>query len=275
MASPDYSDLLSIKGKVALVTGASSGIGSRFAVFLASQGAPVVVAARRTEKLKDLVTEITSAGGEAKAVELDVSASQDEIAKGIKEAWEAFGHLDILVNNAGFASGEGLLTDKQDDFDKVFNTNVRGLYFTAQAVAKLMVENNIKGRIVNTSSVAGGEVIQQGMAIYSASKAAVIQLTRAMAVELGPKGINVNSIAPGVFPSPMSDKMISGPNGEKAKKAIPAQRYGDTERDMMGALLLLVSEKASQYICGVTIPVDGGISLYTVSLTNPTGIFEE
>eukprot|EP00243_Klebsormidium_subtile_P004348 TRINITY_DN18325_c0_g1_i1.p1 TRINITY_DN18325_c0_g1~~TRINITY_DN18325_c0_g1_i1.p1 ORF type:complete len:276 (-),score=74.37 TRINITY_DN18325_c0_g1_i1:330-1157(-) len=275
MAPPDYSDLFSIKGKTALVTGASSGIGSRFSVFLASQGASVVVAARRKDKLQDLVQEIEKAGGKAKAVELDVSADQESIKRSVDEAWAAFGKLDILVNNAGYGGGEGILKDSQEKFDAIFNTNVRGLYFTAQAVAKLMVDHDVSGRIVNTSSIAGAEVIQVGHAIYAASKAAVIQLTRAMAVELAPKGINVNSIAPGVFPSEMTSQVVGSESAKQVQRAIPARRYGDTEKDIMGVLLLLVSEKASQYIVGVTIPVDGGHSLYTMDLSNPTAIFEE
>ncbi|GAQ81641.1 3-ketoacyl-ACP reductase [Klebsormidium nitens] len=275
MAPPDYKDLFSIKGKTALVTGASSGIGSRFSVFLASQGASVVVAARRKDKLQDLVLEIEKSGGKAKAVELDVSADQESIKRSVDDAWAAFGKLDILVNNAGYGGGEGILKDSQEKFDAIFHTNVRGLYFTAQAVAKLMVDHDISGRIVNTSSIAGGEVIQVGHAIYAASKAAVIQLTRAMAVELAPKGINVNSIAPGVFPSEMTSEVVGSESAKQVQRAIPARRYGDTETDMMGVLLLLVSEKASQYIVGVTIPVDGGHSLYTMSLSNPTAIFEE
>jgi NAD(P)-dependent dehydrogenase (short-subunit alcohol dehydrogenase family) len=273
MAPPDFSDLFSIRGKTALVTGASSGIGSRFSVFLAAQGANVVVAARRQEKLEDLVQEIEKAGGKAKAVELDVSGDQAAIKKSVDEAWAAFGKLDIRVNNAGAGGGEGVFHDSQEQFDTIFHTNVRGLYFTAQSVAKLMADHNIKGRIVNTSSIAGGEVIQPLHGVYAASKAAVIQLTRAMAVELSPKGINVNSIAPGVFPSEMTEKVVGNKKSEQVQKAIPAKRFGDTQRDMMGVLLLLVSEKASEYICGVTIPVDGGHSLYTVNLTDPTGVF--
>ncbi|GAQ92253.1 3-ketoacyl-ACP reductase [Klebsormidium nitens] len=275
MAPPSYSDLFSIEGKTALVTGASSGIGSRFSVFLASQGASVVVAARRKDKLHDVVQEIEKAGGKAKAVELDVSANQESIKRSVDEAWAAFGKLDILVNNAGLGGGEGVLKDSQETFDALFNTNVRGVYFTTQAVARLMVDHDLSGRIVNTSSIAGAEMVMAGWAIYAASKAAVIQLTRAMAVELAPKGINVNSIAPGVFPSELTSSVVGTESAKLVQRAVPARRYGDTETDLMGALLLLVSEKASRYIVGVTIPVDGGHSLYTMDLANPTAIFDE
>ncbi|GAQ91980.1 hypothetical protein KFL_008960040 [Klebsormidium nitens] len=148
------------------------------------------------------------------------------------------------------------------------------MYFTAQAVAKHMIEKGIRGRIINTASIAA-TVSPPGTAIYSSSKAAVVSLTKALAVELAPKGINVNAISPGVFPSEMSDGIVESPGSKKALKAIPNRRWGDTEHDMMGVLLLLASEKASAHLVGVNITVDGGHSLYAFNPMDPTSVFED
>eukprot|EP00243_Klebsormidium_subtile_P000272 TRINITY_DN10470_c0_g1_i1.p1 TRINITY_DN10470_c0_g1~~TRINITY_DN10470_c0_g1_i1.p1 ORF type:complete len:284 (-),score=93.38 TRINITY_DN10470_c0_g1_i1:532-1383(-) len=267
-------DLFSVKDKVALVTGASSGIGLAFARFLAGQGAKVVLAARRAEKLEAAVKEIKATGGEAAAIYLDVSKGRDTIADGIANAAAVYGHIDILVNNAGVFVGGSALDDTQEQFDSTYSVNVGGMYFTAQAVAKHMIEKGIKGRIINTASIVA-TVIPPGTALYSSSKAAVVSLTKGLAVELAPKGINVNSISPGVFPSEMSDGIVQSAGSKKAQLAVPNHRWGDTEHDMMGVLLLLAAEKASAHLVGCNINVDGGHSLYTFNMVDPTAIFED
>ncbi|GAQ83087.1 hypothetical protein KFL_001350110 [Klebsormidium nitens] len=272
---PDYSNLLSVKDNVILVTGASSGLGASFSRFLANQGAKVVLAARRLDKLEALVADIKAAGGEAAAVQLDVGAGQEKVVAGVDEAIAAFGHIDVLVNNAGIYEGGAFPNDTQATFDRSFGVNVGGLLFTAQAVAKHMISKGIKGRIINNSSNMAFEgLVMKGSEIYSATKAAVVQMTRVMAVDLAPKGITVNSIAPGVHPG----TGMTGPVAEHTKqavKAIPDGRWGDPDAtDLMGTLLLLASERGARHMVGAIIPIDGGHHLYTMDMFNPTGIFQ-
>jgi NAD(P)-dependent dehydrogenase (short-subunit alcohol dehydrogenase family) len=273
-ALPDYSNLLSVKDNVVLVTGASSGLGAAFSRFLASQGAKVVLAARRQEKLEALVTEIKAAGGEATAVPLDVGAGKEKIDDSIDAAIGAYGHIDVLVNNAGVYDGGAFPEDTQEAFDRTFSVNVGGLYFTAQAVARHMISAGIKGRIINISSNMAREgLVMKGSEIYSASKAAVVQMTRVMAVDLAPKGINVNSIAPGVHTTEMTGAIVD--NATQSVKAVPDGRWGDTAVDLMGTLLLLASERGARHMVGAIIPIDGGHHLYTFDLFNPTAVFTQ
>jgi NAD(P)-dependent dehydrogenase (short-subunit alcohol dehydrogenase family) len=186
-----------LKEKVALVTGASSGLGERFARVLAANGALVVLAARRIDRLKELRAQIESAGGEAHAVALDVT-DQDAIAAAIAEVGATVGPIDILVNNSGVSTQQRLTEVAPPDFDYVFGTNVRGAFFVAQAVARQMIARakdtpKFGGRIVNIASVAGLRVLPQ-IGLYCMSKAAVLHMTRAQALEWGRYGINVNAI---------------------------------------------------------------------------------
>jgi NAD(P)-dependent dehydrogenase (short-subunit alcohol dehydrogenase family) len=251
-----------LKEKVALVTGASSGLGERFARVLASNGALVVLAARRVERLKELRAQIESAGGEAHVVGLDVT-DHDGIQAAIDEVATAVGPIDILVNNSGVSTVQRLTEVAPADFDYVFNVNVRGSFFVAQAVARQMIarakeQPNFRGRIVNIASVAGLRVLPQ-IGVYSMSKAAVVHMTRAQALEWGRYGINVNVICPGYIRTEINAGHWETEAGRKLLAMLPRRRVGDAS-DLDGTLLLLVAEE-SQFINGAVITVDDGMSV--------------
>jgi NAD(P)-dependent dehydrogenase (short-subunit alcohol dehydrogenase family) len=242
-----------LKEKVALVTGASSGLGERFAR---------VLAARRMERLKELRAQIESAGGEAHAVALDVT-DQDAIAAAIDEVGSTVGPIDILVNNSGVSTAQRLTEVAPTDFDYVFNTNVRGAFFVAQAVARQMIARakdgpSFQGRIVNIASVAGLRVLPQ-IGVYCMSKAAVVHMTRAQALEWGRYGINVNAICPGYIRTEINAEHWDTDAGRKLVAMLPRRRVGDAA-DLDGALLLLVAEE-SQFVNGAIIAVDDGMSV--------------
>jgi NAD(P)-dependent dehydrogenase (short-subunit alcohol dehydrogenase family) len=251
-----------LKEKVALVTGASSGLGERFARVLAANGALVVLAARRLERLKELRAQIESAGGEAHAVALDVT-DQDAIKAAIDEVGATVGPIDILVNNSGVSTQQRLAEVAPADFDYVFSTNVRGAFFVAQAVARQMIARakdgpNFQGRIVNIASVAGLRVLPQ-IGLYCMSKAAVLHMTRAQALEWGRYGINVNAICPGYIRTEINAEHWDTEAGKKLIGMLPRRRVGDAA-DLDGTLLLLVDEE-SQFINGAIITVDDGMSV--------------
>jgi NAD(P)-dependent dehydrogenase (short-subunit alcohol dehydrogenase family) len=251
-----------LKEKVALVTGASSGLGERFARVLAANGALVVLAARRLERLKELRAQIESAGGAAHAVALDVT-DQDAIGAAIADVAASLGPIDILVNNSGVSTQQRLTDVAPGDFDYVFDTNVRGAFFVAQAVARQMIARaketpNFHGRIVNIASVAGLRVLPQ-IGVYCMSKAAVIQMTRAQALEWGRYGINVNAICPGYIRTEINAGHWDTEAGRKLIGMLPRRRVGDAA-DLDGTLLLLVAEE-SQFINGAIIAVDDGLSV--------------
>jgi hypothetical protein len=251
-----------LKEKVALVTGASSGLGERFARVLAANGALVVLAARRIDRLKELRAQIESAGGEAHAVALDVT-DQDAIAAAIEEVGASVGPIDILVNNSGVSTQQRLTEVAPTDFDYVFGTNVRGAFFVAQAVAQQMIARakdtpKFGGRIVNIASVAGLRVLPQ-IGLYCMSKAAVLHMTRAQALEWGRYGINVNAICPGYIRTEINAEHWDTDAGRKLVQMLPRRRIGDAA-DLDGALLLLVAEE-SQFINGAIITVDDGMSV--------------
>jgi NAD(P)-dependent dehydrogenase (short-subunit alcohol dehydrogenase family) len=250
-----------LKEKVALVTGASSGLGERFARVLAANGALVVLAARRIERLKELRAQIESAGGEAYAVPLDVT-DRDAIRAAIDEVGATVGPVDILVNNSGESTVQRLTEVEPADFDYVFNTNVRGAFFVAQAVARQMIARgrdtpNFHGRIVNIASVAGLRVLPQ-IGVYCMSKAAVVHMTRAQAQEWGRYGINVNAICPGYIRTEINAEHWETEAGRKLMQMLPRRRVGDPS-DLDGTLLLLVAEE-SQFVNGAVIAVDDGMS---------------
>jgi len=250
-----------LKEKVALVTGASSGLGARFARVLAANGALTVLAARRLERLKDLRAEIEAAGGAAHVVELDVTA-QASIDEAVAHAEREVGPIDILVNNSGVSTTQRLVDATPADFDHVFNTNVKGAFFVAQAVAKRMIarareQEDFRGRIVNIASVAGLRVLPQ-IGVYCMSKAAVVQMTKAQAVEWGRYGINVNAICPGYIRTDINDAYWDTDGGRKLIQMLPRRRVGQVD-DLDGALLLLVAEE-SQFINGAIIAVDDGMA---------------
>ena len=249
------SQLFDLTGRVALVTGASSGLGKQFARALADNGAAVALVARRADRLKTLKDEIEGKGGTAVAIEADVTDRAAMVAA-FDAAEKAFGTVTILVNNAGIAqSATRAVEVKEDEWRKVLAVDVDAVFYNAQEAARRMLAAGKKGAIVNIASVLGFGV-QKGTAAYAVAKAAVVQITKALGVELAFKGVRVNAIAPGWFVTEINEQYLAGEAGEKLKRQIPMGRFGQ-EGDLDGALLLLASD-AGSYISGATIVVDGG-----------------
>lgn len=251
MSQPGLFDL---GGKVALVTGASSGLGNHFARTLASAGAVVVAGARRTDRLEALVAEISAAGGRAHAVSLDV-ADPASIARAMARTLELAGAPDILVNNAGIAQAKPSLELAEEDWRQVMGTNLDGAWRMAQAVAKTMVAAKKGGSLVNIASILGLRVAGSLLA-YAAAKAALIQVTKALALEWARHGIRVNAIAPGYVETEMNRDFFRTEAGQAMVKRVPQRRIG-SPADLDGALLLLASG-ASSYMTGSVVVVDGG-----------------
>ena len=243
-----------LTGKAALVTGASSGLGRHFALTLARAGAKVAVAARRIEALQELVAEISAFDGRAIAVQLDVTQSQS-VRNCIDAAETELGALSIVVNNAGVAGREDALETDEADWDRVLDTNLKGVWLVAQESGRHMIRLGHGGSIVNIASILG-LVGASNVASYCTSKAGVINLTRALAVEWAPHEIRVNAIAPGYVVTDLNRKFLAGPGGEAILERVPQRRFGEPE-DLDGALLLLVSD-AARYITGSVLVVDGG-----------------
>ena len=247
-------EMFSLKGRVALVTGASSGLGVQFAKALADNGAAVALVARRADRLKSLKDEIEGKGGRAVAIEADVT-DHAAIARAFDAAEKAFGTVTILVNNAGIAHGGRAVEMPPEEWRKVLSTNLDAVFFWAQEAARRLLAAKKQGAIVNIASVLG-LAVSKGAVAYAAAKAGVVQVTKALAVELAFKGVRVNAIAPGWFVTEMNDDYLSGEAGTAIKREIPMGRFGNPG-DLDGALLLLVSD-AGSYITGATIVVDGG-----------------
>ena len=248
-------DLFSVKGRVALVTGASSGLGQQFARALSDNGASVALVARRADRLSDLQKSIETAGGRAVAIEADVT-DRAAMARVFDAAEKAFGTVTILVNNAGIAqSSTRAIEVTPEEWRKVLGIDLDAVFHNAQEAARRMLAAGKPGAIVNISSVLGFGV-SKGVASYATAKAAVIQITKALAVELAFKGVRVNAIAPGWFVTEINDKYLLGEAGAALKRDIPMGRFGK-DGDLDGALLLLASD-AGRYITGATIVVDGG-----------------
>lgn len=249
--------MFDLTGKVALITGASSGIGRASAASLAAQGAKVAVAARRLERLEELVGEIASKGGSALAVKMDVTVKEDR-ERAVVETVAKFGRLDILVNNAGVYAPTELASATEEAWDKVLDTNLKAYFFVAQAAAREMAKNKW-GRIINIASIAmgGAGVGIAGGSAYVASKGGVVGLTESLAVELAPQGILVNAIGPGLIESEMTKGFIADPKlvtpllGRFALK-----RVGKPE-EIAAGVVFLASDEAS-YTTGATLYIDGG-----------------
>ncbi len=246
--------MFDLKGRVALVTGASSGLGVQFARALVDNGACVALVARRIERLKSLKDEIEKKGGKAVAIAADVT-DRAAMGQAFDAAEKAFGTVTILVNNAGIAHG-GRATDMTaEEWRKVLGIDLDAVFYWAQEAARRMLAAKKPGAIVNIASVLG-LAVAKGAVAYAAAKAGVVQVTKALAVELAFKGVRVNAIAPGWFVTEMNDKYLNSEAGAAIKREIPMGRFGQ-EGDLDGALLLLVSN-AGSYITGATIVVDGG-----------------
>ncbi len=247
-------ELFSLKGRVALVTGASSGLGQQFARALADNGAAVALVARRTDRLAALKAEIEGKGGKAAAIEADVT-DRAAMVRAFDAAEKAFDTVTILVNNAGVAQSVRATDMTPEEWRRVLGTNLDAVFYNAQEAARRMLAAKAKGSIVNIASVLGFGVAK-GVAAYATAKAGVVQVTKALAVELAFKGVRINAIAPGWFVTEMNDKYLMSEAGTAIKREIPIGRFGN-DGDLDGALLLLASD-AGSYITGATIVVDGG-----------------
>ena len=247
-------DNFRLDGKVALVTGASSGLGVGFAKALADVGADVVLAARRADRLADTKAAIEAMGRRAIAVTTDV-ADPDQCTAAVEAAMAEFGRLDVLVNNAGIAASVPALREDPDEFRKVMDINVNGSYWMAQACARVMQPGS---SIINLASILGMTSVLMPQAAYSASKSAVIGLTRDLAQQWTPRrGIRVNALAPGYFESEMTDDFDEG---VLEARVVPRTLFGrlGNPGELDSALVFLASD-ASSYMSGITLPVDGGM----------------
>jgi len=250
------SELFSLKDRVALVTGASSGLGVTFAKGLAEAGANVVIAARRKERLDAVALELTALSVEALPVVCDVTDVSD-VDRMVRTAVERFGRLDVLVNNAGITAIFPAEDEPPEDFRRVLDVNVTGSFLCAQRCARVMLEAG-RGSIVNIASMLGfvglGAITE---ASYHASKGAVVNMTRELAAQWSRRGVRVNAIGPGYFPSEMTASLIDTDSGQRfIERRTPMRRPGQLE-ELVGPLLLLASD-AGSYITGQTIVVDGG-----------------
>ena len=244
-----------LTGEVALVTGATSGIGNRFAQVLAAAGAKVIGTGRRTERLDELVATIEAAGGSAVGVEMDMTDT-DSILSGLDEAQAAFGTITILVNNAGVPDAQRAHKMDVELIDRVFDTNLRGPYLLSVEHAKRLIAEKRSGRQINISSMSGFHYDGHGAALYSVTKAAIARMTEALAVEWSRNHINVNAIAPGAFESEMMDGMIER-IGE-FWQYMPRKRLGRTAQ--LDSTLLYLCSPASDAVTGTIIKVDDGQS---------------
>ncbi|MDT7835692.1 SDR family oxidoreductase [Aquabacterium sp. OR-4] len=253
---------IDLSGRVAFVTGASSGLGAQFARTLAKSGAAVVLAARRVERLKTLRAEIEAAGGDAHVVALDVT-EHDSIKSAVAHAETEVGTIDILINNSGVSTTQKLVDVSPDDFDYTFDTNTRGAFFVAQEVAKRMIARSrgaapgtfTGGRIVNVASMAGLRVLGQ-IGVYCMSKAAVIHMTKAQALEWGKFGINVNALCPGYIDTEINHHHWQTDAGQKLMQMLPRKRVG-SPKDLDSALMMLCANE-SHFINGAILSADDG-----------------
>jgi len=256
---------IDLSGRVALVTGASSGLGTQFAKTLAAAGCAVVLAGRRIERLKALRAQIESDGGDAHVVTVDVT-DVHSIRAAVAHAETEMGTLDILVNNSGVSTTQKIVDVSEDDYDFVFDTNTRGAFFMAQEVGKRMLGRArgaapgtfTGGRIVNIASMAGLRALSQ-IGVYCMSKAAVIHMTRAMALEWGRYGINVNCICPGYIDTELNHQYWQTEQGKKLIDMLPRKRVGQPQ-DLDTALMMLCANE-SRFINGAVIQADDGFTV--------------
>jgi 3-oxoacyl-[acyl-carrier protein] reductase len=247
-------NLFDLSGRVALVTGASSGLGLRFAQVLADSGAAVVLVARRADRLAALADKINQAGGRAAPYSADVCDHVD-MRKAFDAAERTFGTVDLLVNNAGVVHADRIVDLPEPEWRRVLRVDLDAVFLWSQEAARRMLAAGKGGAIINISSIAGFSVTK-GVAAYAVAKAGVIQFTKALGLELAARGIRVNAIAPGWIVTDLNRDYLASERGAALKREIPLGRFGE-EADLDGALLLLASD-AGRYMTGATIVVDGG-----------------
>ena len=256
---------IDLSGRVAFVTGASSGLGAQFARTLARAGAGVVLASRRLEKLKELRARIEGEGGDAHVVELDVT-DHDSIKAAVAHAETEMGSIDILVNNSGVSTTQRIQDVTLEDYDFIFDTNVKGAFFVAQEVGKRMLARSrgaapgsfTGGRIINIASMAGLKVLPQ-IGAYCMSKAAVVQMTRAMALEWGRFGINVNALCPGYIDTEINHSHWQTEQGQKLISMLPRKRVGQPQD--LDALIVMLASDQSHFVNGAVIAADDGFAV--------------
>lgn len=245
---------ISLQGRGALVTGASSGLGRAFAGMLARAGAAVALAARRRDSLEHVRHEIEQTGGKAVAVGMDVTNARS-VAEGVREATKQLGRLDVLVNNAGVTLTKPFLDLDEAEWDRQLDTNLKGSFLVAQAAARVMREQDTGGAIVNIASILGLRVAGQ-IAAYLSSKAGIVHLTRGMALELARHRIRVNALCPGYIETDLNRAFFASDTGRALVKRIPQRRLGQAA-ELEGPLLLMCSD-AGSYMTGAVLAVDGG-----------------
>jgi NAD(P)-dependent dehydrogenase (short-subunit alcohol dehydrogenase family) len=245
---------ISLQGRGALVTGASSGLGRAFAGMLARAGAAVALAARRRDSLEHVRLEIEQTGGKAVAVGMDVTNARS-VAEGVREATKQLGRLDVLVNNAGVTLTKPFLDLDEAEWDRQLDTNLKGSFLVAQAAARVMREQDTGGAIVNIASILGLRVAGQ-IAAYLSSKAGIVHLTRGMALELARHRIRVNALCPGYIETDLNRAFFASDTGRALVKRIPQRRLGQAA-ELEGPLLLMCSD-AGSYMTGAVLAVDGG-----------------
>ncbi len=256
---------IDLSGRVALVTGASSGLGAQFARTLSKAGAAVVLAARRVERLKTLRAELEAEGGDAHVVTLDVT-DHHAIRAAVAHAETEMGAIDILVNNSGVSVSKKLVDVTTEDYDHIMNTNTRGAFFVAQEVAKRMIARQrgaapgtyTGGRIVNIASMAALKVVGQ-LGVYCMSKAALVHMTRAMALEWGRYGINVNAICPGYIDTEINHHHWQTENGQKLINMLPRRRVGAPQDHDTPRMIMCANE--SHFVNGAVLAADDGFAL--------------
>lgn len=267
-----------LKGKTALVTGASSGLGVTFSRALANAGANVVLAARRVDRLEQLASEIGAQGGKALALKCDVG-DPASVATSVAAAWSRFGRVDVLVNGAGVVAEAALVPERvpPELFEQTVRVNLMGTWYCCREVAALMLADGKGGSLINIASIAGLSGTANFPPAYQATKAAVINLTRALACSWADRGVRVNTIAPGWFPSEMTDQVFAIPAFKQwVTDSAPMKRVGDPE-ELVPALLFLATD-ASSFVTGHTLVVDGGLSAASAGGRIPeevSRIFEE
>lgn len=252
-------DIFSLKGRVALITGASSGLGERFAEVAAANGAAVMLTARREDRLKEIAARIGQAGGKAAYAVCDVTDNAS-VARAFDAAEKKFGTVDLFVANAGMARLGKVVEMPEDDYRKLMATDMDAVFFNSREAARRMIAADKPGAIITTASIAAF-IVERNLVAYNMAKAAVVQFTRGLALELARRNIRVNAIAPGYVVTEINRDFLLSPKGQAGRERLPIPRYGEVD-DLDGVFLLLASN-ASRWMTGSTVVIDGGQMLTT------------